>query len=105
MTQREKDTPQVYCPGQSRHRARTSDREGAGLHLCDKHGLVPTLFYRWQKEMMENMAALFERQAGSETTALKRENEALRQRLADKDRVIAQIMEDFVAVKKTIGGL
>jgi transposase-like protein len=73
--------------------------------LCDKHGLVPTLFYRWQKEMMENMAALFERQAGSETTTLKRENEALRQRLADKDRVIAQIMEDFVAVKEAHGGL
>ncbi|HWH68597.1 MAG TPA: transposase [Candidatus Sulfotelmatobacter sp.] len=73
--------------------------------LCDKHGLKPTLFYRWQKDMLENMASLFERQAGSESATLKRENEALRQRLADKDRVIAQIMEDFVAVKKTIGGL
>jgi transposase len=73
--------------------------------LCDKHGLKPTLFYRWQKDMLENMAALFERQSGSETASLKRENEALRQRLVDKDRVIAQIMEDFVAVKKTLGGL
>ena len=72
--------------------------------LCDKHGLNPTLFYRWQKDMIENMASLFERQSGSETAALKRENEALRQRLDDKDRVIAQIMEDFVAVKKKIGG-
>lgn len=73
--------------------------------LCDKHGLKPTLFYRWQKDMLENMASLFERQTGSPSATLKRENEALRQRLADKDRVIAQIMEDFVAVKKTIGGL
>ena len=73
--------------------------------LCDKHGLKPTLFYRWQKEMMENMAPLFERQAGSESAALKRENEALRQRLAGKDHIIAQIMEDYVAVKKKNGGL
>jgi transposase len=73
--------------------------------LCDKHGLKPTLFYRWQKEMMENMASFFERQSGSESATLKRENEVLRQRLADKDHVIAQIMEDFVAVKKTLGGL
>jgi transposase len=73
--------------------------------LCDKHGLKPTLFYRWQKDMLENMAALFERQAGSESATLKRENEALRQRLVDKDHIIAQIMEDFVAVKKKNGGL
>jgi len=72
--------------------------------LCDKHGLKPTLFYRWQKEMLENLAALFERQGGSQTATLKRENEALRQRLLDKDQVIARIMEDFVAVKKTLGG-
>ena len=72
--------------------------------LCDKHGLKPTLFYRWQKDMLENLASLFERQAGSETAMLKRENEALRQRLLGKDQVIAQIMEDFVAVKKKIGG-
>ena len=74
-------------------------------NLCDKHGLKPTLFYRWQKELLENLAGLFERQTGSTTAALRRENEALRQRLLDKDQVIAQIMEDFVAVKKTLGGL
>jgi transposase len=73
--------------------------------LCDKHSLKPTLFYRWQKDMLENMASLFERQAGSESAALRRENEALRQRLVSKDQVIAQIMEDFVGVKKTLGGL
>lgn len=72
--------------------------------LCDKHGLKPTLFYRWQKELLENMASLFERQSGSESSALRRENEALRQKLAHKDEVIAEIMEDFLAVKKTRGG-
>jgi transposase len=25
--------------------------------LCDKHGLQPTVFYRWQKEFFENGAA------------------------------------------------
>ena len=28
--------------------------------LCDKHGLQPTVFYRWQKEFFENGAAVFE---------------------------------------------
>jgi hypothetical protein len=28
--------------------------------LCDEHGIHPTLFYRWQKELFENGAAAFE---------------------------------------------
>jgi len=29
--------------------------------LCDKHGLQPTIFYRWQKELFEKRALVFER--------------------------------------------
>ena len=29
--------------------------------VCDRHGLNPTVFYRWQKEFFENGAAAFER--------------------------------------------
>ena len=28
--------------------------------LCDKHGLQPTVFYRWQKEFFENGVAAFQ---------------------------------------------
>jgi transposase len=28
--------------------------------LCDQHGIRPTMFYRWQKELLENAAAAFE---------------------------------------------
>jgi len=28
--------------------------------LCEEHGLNPTVFYRWQKELFENGAAAFE---------------------------------------------
>jgi transposase-like protein len=31
--------------------------------LCDKHGLQPTVFYRWQKEFFENGAAAFQAKA------------------------------------------
>jgi len=72
--------------------------------LCDKHKIQPTLFYRWQKEMFENLPALFERQSGSQAKALLRRNESLKAKVAAKDEVIAEIMADFIAVKKTIGG-
>ena len=72
--------------------------------LCDKHGLQPTQFYRWQKEMMENLVALFERRGGqSKAGVLEDQVETLRKKLARKDEIIAEIMEDFVAVKKTLG--
>ena len=71
--------------------------------LCDRHGIQPTLFYRWQKEMLENLSGLFERQSASQLTVLKRQNEALRAKIAHKDEVIAEIMESHVALKKTLG--
>lgn len=73
--------------------------------LCDKHGISPTLFYRWQKEAFENLPAIFERKNDSRATVLERENQALREKCAHKDEVIAEIMEDFIAAKKKSGGL
>ena len=72
--------------------------------LCDKHKIQPTLLYRWQKEMFENLPAIFERQSSSEAKTLARQNESLKAKIAAKDEVIAEIMADYIAVKKTIGG-
>jgi transposase-like protein len=71
--------------------------------LCDKHGLQPTVFYRWQKEMIENLASLFERRGASETKALRNQVETLKEKLARKDAIIAEVMEDYVEAKKTLG--
>ena len=56
--------------------------------LCDKHGIHPTQFYRWQKSMFENMSLLFEPKRGSEASILRRQNEALKVKLTQKDEVI-----------------
>lgn len=71
--------------------------------LCDKHGIHPTIFYRWQKKMFENLPQLFDRGRKSRASALESRNEALREKLAHKDMVISEIMEDYVEVKKTLG--
>jgi transposase len=72
--------------------------------LCDRHALKPTQFYRWQKEMMENLVGLFERRGrASKGSALEQQVEGLRAKLARKDAIIAEIMEEYVAVKKTLG--
>lgn len=71
--------------------------------LCDKHGIQPTLFYNWQRALFENLPALIERGARSSAKQSNGQVEKLQKKLAHKDEVIAQIMEDFVAVKKSLG--
>ena len=71
--------------------------------LCDKHGIQPTLFYNWQRTLFENLPVLFDRGARSSAKQSNGQVEKLQKKLAHKDEVIAQIMEDFVAVKKSLG--
>ena len=71
--------------------------------LCDQHGLQPTLFYRWQKLVFERMDSLFESKRDSETSKLRKQVETLHAKLSNKDTVIAQIMEDYVSLKKSLG--
>ena len=71
--------------------------------ICDQHGLHPTLFYQWQKVVFEGMPMLFESRQDAETSRLRRHNEVLQEKLANKDAVIAQITEEYVAAKKSLG--
>lgn len=74
--------------------------------VCDKHGINPTVFYRWQKEFFENGAAAFETQApktDGRARELEERVEKLSAKLARKDEVIAELMEDHVRLKKSLG--
>ncbi len=73
--------------------------------LCDEHGLNPTMFYRWQKELFENGAAAFGRRSDNDGRDRKLEAkvEALEKKLTNKDEVIAEIMESHVRLKKSLG--
>jgi len=72
--------------------------------LCDKHGIHPTLFYQWQRTLFENLPDLFEPKSRGAAKRKKGQIEELEKKLSRKDEVIAEIMQDFVAVKKRIGG-
>jgi len=72
-------------------------------NICDQYGLNPTVFYRWQKEFFENGTAAFERRRDGWQRKLQAKVEALQAKLADKNDVIAEIMESHVALKKNLG--
>ena len=72
--------------------------------LCDEYDLQPTVFYRWQKQLFEQAAeACFQRPRDSESTQLKRQVARLEAKLARKDEVLGEVMEEYVALKKTRG--
>jgi len=74
--------------------------------VCDKHGINPTAFYRWQKEFFENGAAAFESRAprgDGRARQLEERVEKLSAKLAHKDEVIAEVMEEAMRLKKSLG--
>lgn len=73
--------------------------------VCQKHGLQPAVFYTWQKRLFEGGAAVFENgQPGRpKRDGSARRIEALQAKLARKDEVLAEIMEEHVALKKSLG--
>ena len=71
--------------------------------VCDKHGLNPTVFYRWQKEFFEKGAVVFEGRPERIGPSLQQRVQVLQAKLARKDEVIAELMEDHVRLKKTLG--
>jgi transposase len=74
--------------------------------LCDQYGIHPTLFYRWQKEFFENGAAAFE-QHGKRCKAVEegkdRRIAALESKLQQKNEVLAELMQEYVQLKKELG--
>ncbi len=71
--------------------------------ICDQHGLQPTVFYRWQKQLFEQGSLVFRRPHDTETKKLKRQVEHLEERLSKKNEVLGELMEEYVALKKELG--
>lgn len=73
--------------------------------LCDELGLQPTVFYRWQKEFFENGAAAFQARTRSNSRAELERIEYLEKRIQRKDEVLAELMGEHIALKKSLGEL
>ena len=75
--------------------------------ICDRNGLNPNVFYRWQKQFFENGAAAFVQSGNgrkdSRSKKLERQNAQLKSKLTNKDEVIAEIMASHVRLKKSLG--
>jgi transposase-like protein len=85
-------------------------------NLCDEYGLQPSQVYNWQAQLFEHGASIFERKVGRKAkqsaTAEARQIERLEAtiaqkelKLAQKNEVISELMEENVRAKKANGEL
>ena len=72
--------------------------------LCEETGLRPTVFYRWQKEFFENGAAAFQ-QKGRPNHPEQERIAYLEKKIQTKDEVLAELMAEHIALKKSLGEL
>jgi transposase-like protein len=73
--------------------------------LCDEVGLQPTVFYRWQKEFFENGAAAFEPKVRPNHSSEQERIDHLEKKIQTRDEVLAELMAEHVALKKSLGEL
>lgn len=78
--------------------------------LCDEYKIQPSVFYQWQRQVMENLGIALEggrgrSNRGGREQQLARKIEALEAKVAKKDEVIADISQEYVQLKKELGDL
>ena len=76
--------------------------------LCQELQIAPGLFYLWQREFFENGQAAFAatadgKQAKKADTAKDQQIVRLQAKLQRKDEVLGELMEEHVALKKSLG--
>ncbi len=71
--------------------------------LCDQYDLHPTVFYRWQKIFFENGASAFKSGIDYKAVYLEKKIVGLESKLSKKHEVLSELMEEHIALKKSLG--
>jgi transposase-like protein len=71
--------------------------------ICEEYQLQPNLFYQWQKQFFENGAAAFQNRSRDMGHEQQERIAALEQKLQTKNEVLSELMEEHVALKKSLG--
>jgi len=72
--------------------------------LCEEHGIQPSLFYTWQKQLFENATRAFNGGPSDRSESkLHKQIEHLEGRLARKHEVLSELMEEHIRLKKELG--
>jgi transposase len=76
--------------------------------LCDEYGIAPNHIYNWQKTLFEHAEAAFQEsgsRGGGKRSVQDEKIARLETKLQQKNEVIAELMEENIRAKKSIGEL
>lgn len=74
-------------------------------NICDKYNIHPSVYYRWQQQFFEGGEKAFTAtNEGQVVKQLKQEVADLEAKLTRKDEVLGEVMEEYVTLKKSVGG-
>ncbi len=73
--------------------------------LCESAHVTPASFYLWQRELFDKGDVVFDmgRRGKKSTAAAEQTIAALRAKLAEKNEVIAELMQETIKLKKLDG--
>ncbi|MEW6203274.1 MAG: transposase [bacterium] len=71
--------------------------------ICDEYRIKPSVFYHWQKVFFENGANAFCGKADNGGRKYQEKITRLEEKLKKKDEVLGELMEEHVALKKSLG--
>ena len=73
--------------------------------LCEHYGVAVNMFYRWQEEFFLRSAGVFDQQRvrPAAERRMQKRVEDLEDRLRRKHEVLSELMEEHIALKKTLG--
>lgn len=71
--------------------------------ICGEHGIHPTMFYCWQDRLFMEGTSVFEKSAEKPSVEMSRKVAQLEDKLQRKNDVLSELMEEHIALKKSLG--
>ena len=72
--------------------------------VCEEHDITPSQFYSWQALLFQNAEKAFDRNRGPKPAASEEKVKQLEAKIGEKDQVIAELMAEYLKIKKKTGG-
>lgn len=72
--------------------------------LSERYGIHVNLLYRWKKKLFEGALETFSQKHVQRNQAQSHKISRLEARMSDKDRLISELVEENIALKKSLNG-
>ncbi len=72
-------------------------------NICDENQISPSQFYKWQKDFFENSFDAFERVRKNKSNKEEKKVKQLNEKVANQAQVISELMQEHLALKKSLG--